>query len=136
METTAFVAGFNARAEEIGHDLRIASWTPGERADVAKINERVSILFKDDYAQVIAGADGASVADALVAYCTILDIMTGATKKARNGWLERLGLFDGGIRDGRPKTTMARGWTLEFLPHNPGMRLFSMVIKKEGAKRS
>ena len=130
MTIEMFAKAFNTRAEQIGHELRVESVIPGEKAGVLKLNDRVSIICGENYAQVISRYDATSVADNLTAYCTCLDVLTGATPGTRNGWLKRLHLFDGGVADGKPKRTEARGWVLELLPHNPSQCLYSMVVKR------
>ena len=138
MTLNQFVEKFNERAEAIGHEVRIQRiMSEGQRASSLYCSADVAIVVgekdKVTYCQVICGMQDDKMALGLCAYATALDIMTGRSVEVRNGWLKRLGLFDGKLAKAGKKgmQTMVREYDLSIVPHNPGDNLMSWFIKSE-----
>lgn len=136
MTLNQFVGKFNERAEAIGHEVRIKRlMSEGQRASSLFCSDDVAIVVGEKdrvtYCQVICGMQDDKMALGLCAYATALDIMTGRNVEVRNGWLKRLGLFDGKLAKAGKKGmhTMARDYDLSIVPHNPGDNLMSWFIK-------
>lgn len=135
METQEFMEKFNARCAEIGADIRLApmpEYEPkdGDRLTPLRITERVSCVYGEGHAQIIAEARApAAIADGLTAFCAAIDALLPVSTEVRNGYLRRLNLFNGRLSPSGAQTT-ARGYTLSVRPNNPSPGLVSYIIQK------
>ena len=136
MTVKEYMESFNKRAKEIGHELRITVITEEGKEATALVTTCAGVSMvvgkADDVimAQIICSMEADALAHGICAMCTATDILMGVTETVRNGYLERLNLYNGGIASGKKQRTIARGWELSAQPRNPGKKLFSFFIKK------
>lgn len=132
---------FNARAEEIGHELRMRE-VPQKggttrRFEIDRLGVRVpevGVLADEDAGSVtvICNMGAGAACDGLVTFSTAIDAVmrwrTDAQVKKRNDVLKRLHLFDGGMSTGKTQQTTCAGrcFSVKLNCPNKGLMLFQI----------
>lgn len=139
------ITAFNSRAAQIDHDLRISGVEGEAGANVTVLaltrhgvhQPQISILVDDldatRTAQVICSMEQSAICDGLVVYATLIDAISGRTGKDaswRNGILQRLHLFDGGIATGKLQQTSARGMRYSVRVNDPALGLMTYTVNR------
>lgn len=142
-----FKANFNARAEEIGHGIRVAdmrqfgaNYVCTLQADGAPLPE-VGLTLEGAEPRglaLVTSMEQNAALCALTVFATAIDTAFGTQDgklrpridpRWRNGVLKRLHLFDGGFSTGREMRTESQGAVFTVRINTPARGLMLMQVK-------